>query len=391
MASLKSWVTQMSKWETKDFGEIILQRQKSTIKVGDADNSGDYLFFTSGDAVLSHSKSIVDNENIFLATGGAATVKFYCGKAAHSTDTWAIYTNWASTNYIYYWLLNCINEINGNMFLGSGLKHLQKKDLKKKKISLPSEKKEQLKIAEVLSTVDEVIEKTNAIIEKYTAVKRGYLQDLLNENNDGMKPHKIQNCFRLRARIGWQNLRADEFKEIGIHLVTGTDFNNGKINWDTCYRVSEERYIQDVGIQLKEKDLLVTKDGTVGKTAFVLDCPEKATLNSHIFLVRATNEKIIPEYLYYILNSRVFFLFLQNILTGTTIKGLTQQNFYKFSFNAPSPTKQHEIVEQLATIDERIQVEKDYSIKLQNIKKGLMQDLLTNIVSVETLLKEEAI
>lgn len=94
-----------------------------------------------------------------------------------------------------------------------------------------------------------------------------------------MTKHTLVDCFSLRARIGWQGLRSDEFKTEGPYLVTGVDFHNGRVDWDDCYHVSVDRYEQDKGIQLRENDLLVTKDGTVGKTAFVVDCPEQATLN----------------------------------------------------------------------------------------------------------------
>ena len=92
-----------------------------------------------------------------------------------------------------------------------------------------------------------------------------------------MTKHTLIDCFSLRARIGWQGLRSDEFKTEGPYLVTGVDFHNGRVNWDDCYHVTEERYAQDKGIQLHEHDLLITKDGTIGKTAVVIDCPEKAT------------------------------------------------------------------------------------------------------------------
>ena len=117
----------------------------------------------------------------------------------------------------------------------------------------------------------------------------------------------------IKARIGWQGLRAEEFTDYGPFLVTGTDFVNGKIDWDTCYHIDERRFRQDVGIQLKERDLLITKDGTIGKTAIVHDCPEQATLNSGVFVVRAINGDVVPEYLYYVLNSHQFYLFMRNI------------------------------------------------------------------------------
>ena len=191
-----------------------------------------------------------------------------------------------------------------------------------------------------------------------------------------MTKHTLKECFNLRARIGWQGLRSEEFIDFGPFLVTGTDFKYGKIDWDTCYHVDEHRFKQDVGIQLKENDLLVTKDGTVGKTAFVVGCPEKATLNSHIFLVRSINGSVLPAYLYYILNSHSFDVFLRNILTGTTIKGLTQGNFYKFTFDAPDVPRQEKIIEVLASVDEAIDKTRELIEKYSNIKTGMMQDLL---------------
>ena len=191
-----------------------------------------------------------------------------------------------------------------------------------------------------------------------------------------MTKHTLVDCFSLRARIGWQGLRSDEFKTEGAYLVTGWDFINGRINWDDCYHVSVDRYEQDKGIQLRENDLLVTKDGTVGKTAFVVDCPQQATLNSHIFLVRSKDGSVEPEYLYYVLNSYIFTDFMKNILTGTTIKGLTQGNFYKFVFEAPDVPTQRKIVKVLESIDAVIDKTREVAQKYSNIKLGLMQRLL---------------
>lgn len=191
-----------------------------------------------------------------------------------------------------------------------------------------------------------------------------------------MTKHTIKDSFKLRARIGWQGLRAEEFTDHGPFLVTGTDFINGKIDWDTCYHIDERRFRQDVGIQLKEHDLLITKDGTIGKTAMVHDCPEQVTLNSGVFVVRAINGDVVPEYLYYVLNSHQFELFMRNILTGSTIKHLNQEHFYKFSFEAPESPQQSKIAEVLASVDEAIDKTRALVEKYNNIKTGMMQDLL---------------
>lgn len=190
-----------------------------------------------------------------------------------------------------------------------------------------------------------------------------------------MKEHTLIDCFSLRARIGWQGLRSDEFKTEGPYLVTGVDFHNGRVDWDDCYHVTEERYAQDKGIQLHEHDLLITKDGTIGKTAVVVDCPEKATLNSGVFVVRAINNEVVPEFLHYILHSHWFDLFVRNVLTGSTIKHLNQEKFYKFTFEAPDVPTQKKIVEVLESIDAVIDKTREIVQKYTNIKSGMLHDL----------------
>ncbi len=190
-----------------------------------------------------------------------------------------------------------------------------------------------------------------------------------------MKEHTLIDCFSLRARIGWQGLRSDEFKTEGPYLVTGVDFHSGRVDWDDCYHVTEERYAQDKGIQLHEHDLLITKDGTIGKTAVVVDCPEKATLNSGVFVVRAINNEVVPEFLHYILHSHWFDLFVRNVLTGSTIKHLNQEKFYKFTFEAPDVPTQKKIVEVLESIDAVIDKTREIVPKYTNIKSGMLHDL----------------
>src|ERR1700692_1478912 len=144
----------------------------------------------------------------------------------------------------------------------------------------------------------------------------------------------------LRGRIGWQGLRADEFGEEGPYLVTGTDFDRGKIDWSRCYHVSEARYREAAPIQLRDGDLLVTKDGTIGKIAHVSNCPEKAVLNSGVFLLRCADGSFRHRFLYHVLTSNYFEEFLRKNLAGSTINLLYQYVFEKFSFSVPDDDNQ---------------------------------------------------
>lgn len=120
-------------------GDILIENTKSTIQVGEAkDKSGDYPFFTSGDAVLRWTEPIVEGRNTFLNTGGNADVKFYVGATAYSTDTCCITAKDDMEDYLYMLLSSIKQELNLKFFQGTGLKHLQKPLLKEKAIYIPS-------------------------------------------------------------------------------------------------------------------------------------------------------------------------------------------------------------------------------------------------------------
>jgi len=132
-----------SKWETVKLGEILFENEKSKIKVGTAKDlqNGDYPFFTSGETVLKFNEYLIDNQNIYLSTGGNAVVKFYDGKAAYSTDTFVVRSNNENkikTKFIFIYLESIISTINEFYFKGITLKHLQKPDFRNISIPLPS-------------------------------------------------------------------------------------------------------------------------------------------------------------------------------------------------------------------------------------------------------------
>src|SRR5690606_31781853 len=120
-------------------------------------------------------------------------------------------------------------------------------------------------------------------------------------------------CY-MKGRIGWQGLKNSEFSDDKNlpYLITGMNFKDGAIRWDEVYHVSEERYNQAAEIQLREGDVLMTKDGTIGKLLFVDYLPGKTTLNSHLLVLRPLKNGFIPKYLYYQLQSVNFHGHIEN-------------------------------------------------------------------------------
>ncbi len=173
------------------------------------------------------------------------------------------------------------------------------------------------------------------------------LKDLIAELcPDGVEYRPIGEVCTIKARIGWQRLTTSEYLDEGdYYLITGTDFTkNGDIDLSHCHYVTEDRYLQDKNIQVQNGDVLITKDGTLGKVAMIYGLDKPATLNSGLFVVRPINGVLTQRFLYYLLSSEKLMSFAEARSTGSTIKHLTQQIFVEFPIPVPPLAVQDEIV-----------------------------------------------
>lgn len=181
----------------------------------------------------------------------------------------------------------------------------------------------------------------------------------------------------MKARIGWQNLRKEEHLEKGkYYLITGTDFINNTINWEKVKYVDYERFIQDENIILKEGDILITKDGSIGKVAFVENINEKkSTLNNGIFRIRLIKHHF-SKFIFYTFLSQRFSSFLDKLSGGSSIVHLYQKDFEKYELIIPkNPKEQEKIAYTLSSLDEIITAESQKLEVLKEHKKGLLQNL----------------
>ena len=172
---------------------------------------------------------------------------------------------------------------------------------------------EQRRIAGALSDVDELISALGKLIEKKRNIKTGAMQQLLTGKTrlPGFKgkwvEKRLGECATIKARIGWQGLTVEEYLDTGDYcLIGGSNFEHGSVLWDTCPYVSQERYNQDKFIQVHEGDVLVSKDGTIGKVAFVNSLPRPSTLNSGVFVVRSIDVGLAQSYLARVFLSKWF-------------------------------------------------------------------------------------
>ncbi|WP_053090344.1 restriction endonuclease subunit S [Neisseria elongata] len=303
-----------------------------------------------------------------------------------------------------YLVAQYINQFVSFAIESTGVPQLTAPQIKKYLVAIPKSTTEQTAIATVLSDTDALISSLQTLIAKKQAIKLSAMQNLLSgkirlpefallpdgspktmrQTELGCVPEDWEigtigkDCV-LKARIGWQSLRTDEYLESGEYgLITGTDFNNGLVDWKTCSFVSEWRYKQDTNIQLKVNDVLITKDGTIGKLGYINELPFSATLNSGIYVIRPKNSNLIePMFLFYLFSSEYFNDFISVISAGSTITHLYQKDFVNFQFPLPSKTEQTAIAQLLSDMDAEIEALECRLKKTQSLKQGMMQALLT--------------
>ena len=249
--------------------------------------------------------------------------------------------------------------------------------------------KEQAQISQCLKKLDTLITLHQRKYEKLVNIKKSMLDKMFPQNGasvpeirfksftDPWEQRKLSELTSMHARIGWQNLRTSEFLDSGDYmLITGTDFDDGTVNYSTCHFVERERYEQDKNIQIRNGSILITKDGTLGKVAYVQGLSMPATLNAGVFNVEIRNTSIVDErYLFQYLKAPFLMDYVDKKATGGTIKHLNQNILVDFPVVMPKKTEQVSIGNFFQRIDTLITLHQRKLEKLQNIKKSCLEKM----------------
>lgn len=285
------------------------------------------------------------------------------------------------SEYLYYWLshrgLWDIADV-------TSVPQINNKHINPLEIDLP-EPDEQRLVSAVLRDVDALVNSLERVIAKKRAIKQGMMQELLTGRTrlpsftGPWERLNVAKMSHLKARIGWQGLTTSEYRRSGEYrLVGGTEFRNGRVKWAATPYVDRWRFDQDRNIQLRPGDVLITKDGTIGKVAYVESSPGPATLNSGVFVVRPKSGTYDSGFLFHMLRSRYFDDFVAGLSAGSTINHLYQRDLVKLELTVPtSRAEQRAIANALFDADADIESLERRFEATRAIKQGMMQELLT--------------
>ena len=274
----------------------------------------------------------------------------------------------------------------------------------------PKSKSEQEQIAAVLSTIDRAIAQTEAIIAKQQRIKTGLMQDLLTKGIDehgnirSEATHEFKDSAIGRIPVEWETVSMEKittkivdgihhkpnYVQEGIPFIVVTDLTSSEgINFNPSRFITKKDHQEFYKrADPKPKDVLVTKDGTLGVARIIPDEAPDFSIFVSVAMIRPKNTECIPELIWSFFDSGRFLTQLGSLSAGTGLAHIHLEHFRKFQINLMSIDEQKRIFEVLN--HQHLLLKKQYQdlgkLKLQ--KTGLMQDLLTGKVRVTELLKE---
>lgn len=308
-------------------------------------------------------------------------------------------SNVISNDYLF-WLLTFASEELIKQCQGAAQPNLSKQLIDGYQILYPSIT-EQQKIAEVLSTVDKKIDLIDQKIAETEKLKTGLMQKLFSEGvgvqdeNGNWQPHtefqdspfgKIPKCWSVET-LGEHTIKVGSgvtpkggskaYVDTGIPLIRSQNVLFGKFKLDDVAFITEQQHEKMQGSQLQPKDVLLNITGaSIGRCAVLPADFEDGNVNQHVCIIRMS-QAITPEFCGWFLNSNLGQKQIWNLQAGGNREGLNFQQIRSFRIPVLTVEEQCSIVDILSTVSDKLNLLEQQKVETQQLKKGLMQKLLT--------------
>lgn len=297
---------------------------------------------------------------------------------------------------------------------GTGVPHVPKDIARILKLRLPKSKATQQKIATILSTIDDAIARTEALIAKYRQIKAGLMRDLFIRGvlpNGQLRPPREQapDLYRETA-IGWipkewevsglaekgrsgvqwirtgpfgSALKGEHWRSHGHPVITIGALGEGVFTESELLHVSAKDAARLIDFQLKPGDVVFSRVADVGRSVVVRDEHAGWIMSSNLMRISVDAVRARPDFLQMVLaaDPRIKAQIRSRVNSG----GRDVANSAVLSqlrFVWPEPDEQDRIIERASRAGEQLNVEQIKVHNLRSQKLGLMQDLLTGKVPV---------
>lgn len=380
----------MPGWSIKLLGELCNVRTgKKDANEGSED--GPYLFFTCAEKhIYSHSYSF-DAEAILIAgNANVGQTKYYRGKFEAYQRTYVL-TDFSDIHvpYLFSFLSSNLRASLLSQVQTSAMSYIKLPMLTNYELPVPCSPAEQRKIAECLSTLDELIVATSQKLDALKAHKKGLMQQLFPREGETLPRLRFP---EFQDTPAWEEKKLEEQAKRGSgHTPSKAhpEYYNGGIKWvsladsrrlDKGLISETENEISEKGIEKSSAVLhpagavLVSRDAGVGKSA-VMD--SAMAVSQHFIVWTCDSSKLSNWFLYYLLQTlKPLF---DRAATGSTIKTIGLQFFVDLKINVPLQAEQQRIASCLTSLDGLIAAQSDKLEALKTHKKGLMQQLFPSL------------
>jgi type I restriction enzyme S subunit len=294
-----------------------------------------------------------------------------------------------NNQYLFYQLRNNF-KIFQSTTIGTSVPHVAGKVFENLIIPTP-EKKEQKKIASILSSVDKSIEKTNEVIEETKELKKGLMQEFLTKGIGHSEFKEVRlNTKKVSIPLTWEVKKLEELVKIknGYSPRKFDFFEDGEypfikvndMNFAYKYISKANLYFNESKYDLAQPNTIIfPKRGAAISTNKINILSKKAYYDTNVMGL-ITNDKLVNEYLYYYIQN----LGLWQFADTTSIPQINNKHIYPLLVPYPPLEEQNKIASILSSVDAKIKKEEEYKDKLERLKKGLMQKLLTGEIRVNT-------
>ncbi len=388
-------------WKIVALGEIAEVKNGKT-NSQDAQEFGDYPLFDRSSEIKRSNKYIFDSDAVIIPGEGAEFVpKFFSGKFDLHQRAYAVYNfqNGIVPKFIYF-SINHFKKYFEKVSVGSTVRSLRLPHIIAYPVLLPPHS-EQTKIVNILSKLDEEIEKVEKIIERIEKFKRGLIKNLLTKGIGHTKFKKTElgeipeewdvvtlknsDIDIIDGDRGENYPKKNEFMDKGYCLfLSNKNIKNDKFIFDECAFITEEKDKLLRKGKLKRLDIVLTTRGTVGNVAYFDEkIPfENIRLNSGMLIFRA-GESFHPGFLYALFKSPLMKNKYMTVASGSAQPQLPIKSLGQIKIPIPPKDEQKNIATILESTDQLLYKTKKQRKNLNKLKKALMTDLLSGKVRVK--------
>jgi len=259
---------------------------------------------------------------------------------------------------------------------------------------------EQQKIASILSSVDEAIQKTDEIIQKAQELKKGLMQQLLTKGIGHTKFKQTEigevpeewPVFHLEKVVKFiKSGISREFSsyDIGYPVIRSTNIQNNRLDLtDVKYwHLKDPQKANLKNYIIEDGDILVNfinSINQIGKCCIFRIQDRDFIYTTNIFRVKLDQDILLHSYFHFFAQTSIYQNQIYRMIKPAVQQAsITHRDFQKIEIPTPPIWEQQKIVSVLAEVDNKIEKEKQRKEQLEKLKKGLMQDLLTGRVRVK--------